>query len=63
MRRAAHILSISLITAGVVILTDVAMTLAWKEPLSTIYGTIQQGKAEDELSRLEESFLASPEVR
>ncbi len=62
-RRAIHILSISLITAGIVILTDVAMTLAWKEPLSTIYGSIQQGKAEDELSRLEESFLASPEVR
>lgn len=63
MRRALHILSISLITAGVVILADVAMTLAWKEPLSTIYGSIQQGKAEDELNRLEESFLATPEVR
>jgi sortase A len=62
-RRALHILSISLITAGVVILVDVGMTLAWKEPLSTIYGSIQQGKAADELNRLEESFLATPEVR
>jgi sortase A len=62
-RRALHILSISLITAGVVILVDVGMTLAWKEPLSTIYGSIQQGKAADELNELEESFLAKPEVR
>jgi sortase A len=62
-RRALHILSISLITAGVVILADVGLTLAWKEPMSTIYGSIQQGRAADELDRLEESFLASPGVR
>jgi sortase A len=62
-RRALHILSISLITAGVVILIDVGMTLAWTEPLSTIYGSIQQGKAADQLDRLEEDFLATPEVR
>jgi hypothetical protein len=50
MRRALHILSIALITAGVVILADVAVTLAWKEPMSTVYGSIQQGKAEDSLN-------------
>jgi sortase A len=32
------------------------MTLAWQEPLSTIYGSIQQGRAEDELAELEEAF-------
>ncbi len=63
MRRALHILSIALITAGVVILVDVAMTLAWKEPVSTIYGSIQQGKAADSLQELEDRFLASSEVR
>jgi sortase A len=63
MRRALHVLSVALITAGVVILADVAMTLAWKEPLSTIYGTIQQGKAEDSLAELSDSFLRSPERR
>jgi sortase A len=56
LRRALHILSVALITAGAVILIDVGMTLAWKEPLSTIYGSIQQGKAEDELSALEDEF-------
>lgn len=63
MRRALHILSIALITAGVVILVDVAMTLAWKEPISTVYGSIQQGKAEDSLDDLERSFRSSPERR
>ena len=63
MRRALHILSIALITAGVVIMADVAMTLAWKEPLSTIYGSIQQGKAADELERLEGEFPADADLR
>ncbi len=63
MRRALHILSIAMITAGIVILVDVAMTLAWKEPISTVYGTIQQGKAADSLDDLERSFLSSPEHR
>jgi sortase A len=63
MRRALHVLSVALITAGVVILADVAMTLAWKEPLSTVYGSIQQGKAEDSLAELSDSFLKSPERR
>jgi sortase A len=62
-RRAVHIFSISLITAGIVILTDVAMTLAWKEPLSTIYGSIQQGKAEDELSALEDDFPSASDLQ
>lgn len=62
-RRVLHILSVALITAGLVVLADVGMTLAWKEPVSTIYGTIQQGKAEGELDRLQERFLAAPEVK
>ena len=33
------------------------MTLAWKEPISTIYGSIQQGKASDSLDALEQRFL------
>ena len=50
------ILSIALITAGLVILADVAVTLAWKEPVSTIYSSIRQGRAADELERLERAF-------
>jgi sortase A len=60
MRRALHILSVALITAGIVIAADVAMTLAWKEPLSTVYGSIKQGQAADSLERLEQEF-PSPE--
>jgi sortase A len=62
-RRALRILSIALITAGLVILADVAMTLAWKEPVSTIYGSIKQGQAADELDRLEESFPSAADLR
>lgn len=63
MRRALHILSIALITAGAVILVDVGMTLAWKEPLSTIYGSIQQSQASAELDRLEEEFPSPADLR
>jgi sortase A len=53
----------ALITAGVVVLADVATTLAWKEPVSTIYGSIQQGKAEDQLTQLEGEFPAKADLR
>lgn len=53
-----RILSTALITAGLVVMADVALTLAWKEPMSTIYGSIQQGRAEDELADLERTFSA-----
>lgn len=46
-----------------VVLIDVGMTLAWKEPLSTVYGSIQQGKAADSLHELEQSFFDLPQAR
>jgi sortase A len=61
--RALGILSVALITAGLVVLADVATTLAWKEPVSTVYGSIQQGKAEDELAELESEFPARADLR
>jgi sortase A len=63
MHRLMRILSVALITAGITIGVDVGMTLAWKEPMSTIYGSIQQGKAEDSLADLEHEFVALPEVK
>jgi sortase A len=63
MRRAAHILSITLITAGVVVAADVAMTLAWKEPLSTVYGSIKQAEAANSLEALEEEFPSPADLR
>ena len=56
LHRFLSILSTTLITAGAVIMIDVGMTLAWKEPLSTVYGSIQQGKAEDSLDDLADDF-------
>jgi sortase A len=60
MHRALTVVSTALITAGVVVLADVAMTLAWEEPVSSVYGAIQQGRAEGQLDDLEESFLDRP---
>ena len=62
MRRLARIASVALITAGVVLLADAAMTLAWKEPLSAIYSSIEQNQAADELNSLSDEFLQDPDV-
>ena len=56
-RRFLRILSTVLITAGVIVLIDVGVTLAWEEPVSSLYAAIQQGRAEAELDDLETSFL------
>jgi sortase A len=61
-RRALRIFSISLITAGLVILVDVALTLAWEEPVSSVYAQFKQGEAEDELAELQESFPAQADL-
>lgn len=62
MHRFLRILSTALITAGIVVLVDVGLTLVWKEPLSTVYGSVQQGRAADELAELEQAFPGT-EVR
>jgi len=61
--RFLRILSTTLITAGLVVLLDVGLTLVWKEPVSTVYGSIQQGKAEDQLEALEDSFPGADDLR
>ena len=63
MHRYLRILSTSLVTAGVVVLLDVGLTLVWKEPLSTVYGSIQQGKAEDQLEDLQDRFPTDEDLR
>ena len=57
--RPARILSIAFITAGLLVLSDAALTLLWQEPVSAVYQDIQQGRAGDELADLEESFDTS----
>jgi sortase A len=63
MRRFGHILSIALITAGVVLIAEVAITLAYEEPLSSVYGSIKQGEAADELAQIEADYPASVDRR
>lgn len=57
-RRALSILAVALITAGCVIMADVAATLLWKEPVSAAYAAIRQNAASSELDEVEESFRA-----
>lgn len=62
MRRALAILSVVMITAGAVVLCDAALTLAWKEPVSALYGQLRQDEAETQLAELQADFLAALET-
>lgn len=62
MRRLLRILSVSLITAGIVILLDAGITLAWQEPISAFYGSLRQNQAESQLQDIKDDFLSKPEV-
>src|ERR1700760_4985245 len=63
MRRLGHILSIALITAGILVIADVGITLAYQEPLSSIYSSIKQGEKESQLKSLESEFLTKFDVQ
>ncbi len=54
--RALRIASTALITAGLVVVLDIGLTLAWGEPLSTLHGWLEQREAGDQLDALERSF-------
>ena len=62
MRRLARIAAVAMITAGTVLLADVAATLLWKEPLSAAFAAIRQAQASDELDAVSASFIDDPEV-
>lgn len=61
--RLARILSTTLITAGLVVLVDVGATLAWKEPISTLYGTLKQQEAVNQLKQIEGEFPNAADLR
>ena len=63
MRRPLYVLSVALITAGIVIAADIVLTLVWKEPMSTVYGSIKQGQAEDSLAELQDEFPSEADLR
>lgn len=56
MHRLLRILSTALITAGIVLMADIAITLAYEEPLTSIYASVQQRNAESELDETEASY-------
>jgi sortase A len=62
-RRAGHIASIALITAGLVVLLDVGLTVAYREPISSIYGTLKQNAAENDLKEIETSAPVLADLR
>ena len=55
-KRVGRIAGVALVTAGVVVICDVAITLAWKEPVSSLYAAIAQSNAEGDVEELEDSF-------
>jgi sortase A len=62
MRRFLRILSVTLITAGLVILADAGITVLYKEPLSSWYNTFRQRTADDQLAQLGKDFLGDSRV-
>lgn len=63
MRRLLRIISVALITAGAVVSLDIALTLAWGEPLSTLQGWLAQRRADDRLEQLEHRVSVQPDGR
>jgi sortase A len=63
MRRLARILSVALITAGLVVGADAGLTVLWKEPVSAFTNTLRQNAADSELDSVSEDFLKQPETQ
>jgi sortase A len=63
MRRRLRAFSTVLIAAGALLLADAAATLLWQEPVSALYGRIQQDRLEDRLTQLERTPLAAVDRR
>lgn len=63
MARLLRILSIALITAGLVLLADIGVTLLYKEPLSSVYAAIQQDRAAGELGETEAGYPSQADRR
>lgn len=63
MRRLLRILSTTLVTAGLVLLADIGITLVWEEPLSSIYAGVRQAQVENQLEEVEAQFPAPADRR
>jgi sortase A len=63
MRRGLRTFSTVLIAAGALLLADALATLLWQEPLSALYGHVQQDKLEHRLAEIERAPLAAVDQR
>lgn len=63
MVRPLRILSIAFFTAGLVLLADIAVTLVYKEPLSSLYAAVRQSEAASELSEVEARYPSRADRR
>lgn len=54
MRRALRAISTVLILAGVLMIADAGITLAWQEPVSALLARIQQNKLSGQLDKIEQ---------
>jgi sortase A len=63
MRRALRALSTVLILAGVLLLADAGLTVAWQEPVSALYARITQDRLGGDLEELEARGLSPLERR
>ena len=63
MRRALRALSGVLIVTGVLLVLDAAITVVWQEPITAIYGKVEQGNLGGDLKRLERAPLSAAERR
>jgi sortase A len=61
-RRPLRALSTVLIVAGVLMLTDAALTIAWQEPVSGIYAHVVQSRLGDDLHALERKRPSAVEL-
>jgi sortase A len=63
MRRHARRVSTVLIAVGTLLLADAVVTLLWQEPVSALYGRLQQERLEDRLAQLERAPVAAVDQR
>jgi sortase A len=62
-RRVIRILSTVLIVAGGLLLLDAGLTVVWQEPVSAVYGRVNQGKLGGQLDKLEAAPIPQVEQK
>jgi len=63
MRRGLRSLSAVLIAAGVLLIADAVLTVAWQEPSSAVYAHLEQRRLGGELDRLQRDALTTVDRR